>query len=139
MASLSCPLCHQQTEMRDFIGPPYRFGLQDVATAIQVDHPAWNRAEGLCETCANIYRDKLRQRQRIAEDILDAIEHLPDLEKRAFVFYHYRGLTIQDIAAREKIAEQYAREVLAHAARALYQKLHSRIPKARGLYRRVTR
>jgi hypothetical protein len=139
MASLSCPLCHQLTDMRRYRCPPYRFGYIGIASTIAVYHPNWNQAEGFCQECADIYRGKLQERKRIASDILAAISGLPDLEKRIFVFYHYRGLTVRDIATREHLEEQFVREMLARAARFLYQKLHSRIPVAPRLSNRAGR
>jgi hypothetical protein len=139
MASLSCPLCHRETEMRDYCTPPYRFGLAGIATAISADHSGWSEAEGFCETCAGIYRARLRERKRIAEEILNAINKLPELEKRIFVFYHYRGMTVPDLAGREHIEEQCIREMLAHAAKVLYGQLHAHLPLARKLGIRATR
>ena len=113
--------------MREFRNPPYRFGFAGIAAAVAVDHPSWNQAEGMCQACADIYRLKLQERKHVAEDILEAIKGLPDLEKRIFVFYHYRGLAIQDIAAREQLDDQCIREIRQFCFGIIVQRIpHSR-------------
>lgn len=127
MASIRCPLCQGVSEMRRYHTSPYRRTNARIAAAIRVEYPHWNEEQGFCRNCAKVFKAKLEQRERIAEEILVALSELPPLEKKIFVFYHYRGLKTDEIAAKLRLNQEGVREALTRAAKLLLLKLQPHI------------
>jgi RNA polymerase sigma factor (sigma-70 family) len=113
--------------MREYHVPPYRRLYSRIAGDIKIDFGDWNESQGFCQNCAKIYGEKLEERQRIAEDILSALDQLAPLEKSCFVFYHYRGWKRDKIAERMHVDEEKVREALARASKSLLLRLRPHI------------
>jgi DNA-directed RNA polymerase specialized sigma24 family protein len=130
MAVIQCPICHETVEMKCMHVPPYHGRQARVAALIPQEYPRWNPDQGFCRFCEGRFQGRLEQRQRIAEDILEALLSLPPLEKQVFVLYHYRGLGVEDVCARLDVKPEAVRELLLNAARSLHQRLHRHLPES---------